>query len=375
MFNAFFAYLAAAAAGDGGAFFAWALALPFFLLFYVRYKAANFFLFILFNIMPFVLCYLLRNSSLLPVFVLFCAVLLIYSLNARYNKRPFKASHFIATAPIAVNFAFAFLNRMFDIGVPDLLYKINAVLALICYITAAHVSNIDESLSVLTLHGSQPVKPIHKFNNRVIFYYVAIVVLIASIAFYIPSDFLLPLLSGIFTGFFRILASIIRFITGLFSRGEQPPAEEAAGEIPNDIMMNQAEPNEFLQLLERIFMYTAYTAAAVLIIAAICYGAYWLYKMFYVPKNNENDIKEFAAPDYKVKNENFIWGKIKGLFPFLDKNARIRRLYYKKVKSYISRGVKLERDNTASVISNKISQYEDIAELTKLYEKARYFEK
>jgi hypothetical protein len=228
---------------------------------------------------------------------------------------------------------------------------------------------------VLTLHSSQPVKPIHKFNNRVILYYVAAVVLLAFFAFYIPSDFLLPLLSGIFTGFFKILASIIRFIAGLFSRNEQPVTYEEAAEMPEEFLMKQSEPNEFLLLLERIFMFAAYTAAAVLIITAIGYGAYWLYKMFYVPKSDENDLKEFAAPDYKVKNQNFILGKIKSLFPFLDKNARIRRLYYKKVKSYISKGVKLEKDNTAGVISNKILEYEDIAELTKLYEKARYFEK
>lgn len=350
-------------------FLSYLLIFPFYLLFLIRRKVKNIVLFLILNLSPFILTPLMPDLISTLVYALFCFILAFYSIQMRLNQRSIKGSFIITLPPLVVNFLGAVLNRALEINIPDVFFVINSTLSIICYILVTHISNIDGSLELLTSFGSQPVKPILDFNNRTIAVFALLTGVFASLSLFIKLDSLWSLISGTILAVLRFIFSLLAKISNPQETADYP---ESLGSTENmqTLFEPPPEPNALMILLEQIFVYMVYLLLIGLLLFGIGYTIYKFYKKFYASNQNTGDTKEFAAPLYEVKN--FKFKKLRDLFPVLSKDMRIRRLFYKKVKSYLKKGVKLENDNTAKIISEKISQYEDIKELTHLYEKARY---
>ena len=126
-------------------------------------------------------------------------------------------------------------------------------------------------------------------------------------------------------------------------------------------------------MLEKIVMFLVYTAIVAGIVAGIIYLFYQLYKKFYSTKRAYmSDIKEFAAPDATL--ENFA-ARLAEIVPFLGfaPMQKTRKLFFKKVRQHIKKGVEVRSYDTPRDIAGKIKVSENIDALTGEYEAVRYY--
>jgi len=369
-FNVFLALTIAMVFGAAPVNYSWLMLVPFYFLSFVRLKAKNIFAFVILNLSPFALLIFLRDIRISLIYGFFCSLLCIYSFSVRVNRRKIQGGMFTAVFPVGIVFFGMLLDFFAKTYIPAAFFTVNASLAFICAIIVTHVSNIDNSLENLTLTNSQPVKPILDFNNRAIAVFVLLTALAALLSTAIRLDFILPLI-------LRAFIALMKWFFSLFSQAPEPETTEPVPPLEGDglgLFSSADDPSMFFIILEKILFFVMYTALVALVLFAIGSAIYTFYKKFYALKQDNGDKTEFAAPLYSVKKERFILKRIKSIFPVFDKNARIRKLFYKKVKSYLTKGVKLRKDNTAQTIAQKIERFEDIHDLTQLYEKARYGE-
>lgn len=368
-FNAVFSIIIAVTYDSYHVIFSYLLIIPFMFYSFIRRKIKKLWMFFILCLTTFTTVFFIQDLKALIIYIVYNIAVLIYTLNIRFENQIDNNKPYMIMLPLIFNLTGVIINYIFSTNISNVFFLFNSTVSIVCYILLTHITNIDSSLSVLSLSGPQPVKFILAFNNISIALFIFIIAIIAPLTLFIKLDFLWAAVSSLFL---TIMKRLFSSHNNLFTSEENVSIEETPPqqELDMSIFNKVNEPSALFALIEKIFYYVLNFVAFGLLILLIIIVAYNIYKKFYdiVPENG--DIKEFAKPIYKKNKHNF--KKIIEAFPVFNKNLRIRRLFYKKVRSYSAKGVKVENDNTAQALSKKISKYEDISELTMLYEKARY---
>jgi hypothetical protein len=249
------------------------------------------------------------------------------------------------------------------------------------YLVYNQTVRIDESLAILSVSGKKPVNAIIRFNNSILAMLFIPVVLFAVLSPWIPMDRAAGLLGAALLAALRGLFRFIGWIMSFFSAEEvadipqdaPPPEQDFSG-----FMEEATETPAWLALLETIIHVLMQILVVGLIAAAIAYGAYRLYKRFLATRGRggeegpDGDTSEYIGPKLAVKPIVEALGSLLRRLSPKTENEKIRRMYYKKVYRHIKRGAAIQQTDTTGEIADKLRPAEDIDDLTRLYEKARY---
>lgn len=261
----------------------------------------------------------------------------------------------------------------------DILPELNAFLALILtigFFLYRQTKAVDDSLGIILKTARQPTKTILKFNNRIIGVFLAIMLVFALLSSLLPAY---EALSGVGT----LLLAAIRAIFSLFNfegGGDdpvytKPPALSVGG--PIDYSMPGDNAPWLTAILNGLF-YIAATAALIFVLGLIVNSFYKIYKAFYSENRKtvlEGDTVEYIGVAEK-HNSSIDGGFLRSIFPKKQtEKDKIRREYKKRILWHKRRGVDVTSPDTTGEIAQKVSQKENITELTDKYNKARYSDK
>ncbi|MDR1537335.1 MAG: hypothetical protein LBU32_04950 [Clostridiales bacterium] len=240
---------------------------------------------------------------------------------------------------------------------------------IICCYVFKHLNNLDHSLSLITRTTEQPVKTILSMNNKAIALFSCAV---AGVAVWASQCDL----ENFAKKFVEALKSFIIWIVGgilnlllLFASNEDAPLPEAPQTAAPDIM-ELAEPyeaNPIAEIIGRILAYALIIAAFAGAAIGAVYICWLLYKKFYSSRT-DGDEKEFLAPEIFAVEA--IKKNLRGLIPHFGSAEKTRRLFRKRIKRFISKGVPIMSCDTPEDMMSKIP--EDISALTAKYQQARY---
>lgn len=345
------------------------LIIPFYICLFIRAKSHNIFIFTLAHGLIF-LSFLFVPGSLSKIFYrAFISIIIIYSFSVRVGTNLRNADISIVVPPVIICIIGRFLNSMLNIQFPPVYFIISAGFAILCFIALTHIVNIDLALNNITEYGRQPLHSIVRFNNSVILLFILLIAGIMGLSQFVSLDSIFTLL---LVGVWFLITFIVGVIASLF--------EETL--IYEPFMMNRpvieetllGDPNALWLILVKAATVIAVVLLVVFAVLMISFMLYSFYKRFKATNQTGNDTAEFILPAYFSEKEKPLSGMITAPFFGRSKAARIRRLFIKKVRRYVPHSLKLNKHDTAQDISEKISCYEDISELTDMYEKARYGE-
>ena len=181
--------------------------------------------------------------------------------------------------------------------------------------------------------------------------------------------------SGLDQGIYTLGRLLRRFIAWLLSGGSREPAvtleETKEPEMRAPLLPEQEEASPFWQafwdILEKVFT----VAILLLVVAALCWGLYWLYKKYNARAMDNGDILEVLPKNVQDKREKLEGSKRIGRGLFSTKpEDRIRRYYRKKIEQNLRPKLSLSPVELEKAAG--LSQKEGIEEFHRLYEKARY---
>ena len=354
-------------------YFAYLLAVPFFLMYFIRNTVNSLFVFLISHLAILVVVYFLPlDFGLKVICIIFTVFCLILSLYDRLTEAKSGLTIAFLILNAAVNIAVGIVITTFELNIPGTFFVANMIAAILFYLIYSHNMDIGESIQAITLTSSQPIKSIKKFNNAAIAIFLSFVGIAAILSGLLPVE---AVLRGLGNGF----VAVLRFLLSR-ERPEpdveyvpEPPPMQMGNELQEWMMQETRGPFILWVILERILMFLFAAAIITGIIAGIIYLCYMLYKKFYALKkiHADADLKEFIAPDITIETIAARLFKLAPVFGF-SPEQRVRRQFYKKVKKHMKTGLKVQNSDTAKEIAAMINKKENIDELTKLYEKARY---
>lgn len=352
------------------------LAIPFFLMRFVRRNVNNFLVFLLSHIVLIFFPLFLPVHHLASLFA-FLAMLIagIYSTYVRIKGRWLIEKDVVIFAIALIAVIYGVLEYFSLSGVAALLTAW-AFVIILCYIIQSQIYQLDFTLSLLSDTAGQPLPTILRFNNGILAAFLLPVILVAAVSLFKPLDQLLRLIGR---GIYLAIRWFYSVLSALFMGDEPPPMEEV---LPQDSPMQNpmeglpppTKAPRWLEILDTILYYLIHIILIAGLIALIVFLIYRLYKRFHAPMPEDDDIREDI--DREVTRESIqdslrnFWNRL----PFFgrDQRAKIRRAYFRKVRQYIRKGVGIQKTDTTGEIKEKIKPDEDIALLTEQYNKARY---
>jgi len=360
--------------GNDAIIYIYVLIVPFFIMISIKQAFGSLVFFALPQLLIVAAAFFLP-LELAPRIICFAFLLfsMIYAFTDRLSDKDMGLTLAFVALIAAINIAAGWVSAGGELNIPAEFMIGNVMAVIVCYILHAHMIDISESLDAISLTSIQPVTTIKKFNNAAIVLFIALAAVAALFSGYLP-------VAAALRGFGNFLLAAIRFLVSLGNREETPYAEDLG--MPNDMQMSPdqfgmepTEPFILWVILEAIFMFLVSAAIVVGIIAGIGYLFYKLYKRFYATGTRVmSDYIEFAAPEAKVSG---LAARLADVIPFLNLAPvnKARRLFYKKVRGYIKKGLGVKASDTAREIAAEIGKSEDIGGLTAAYEEARYYEK
>ncbi len=268
----------------------------------------------------------------------------------------------VSSLMIVLSFASVILKHYAIVPV----FSVNVVVVLISKLLWTQIYNMDSSLELITRNTVQPVKNIVSFNNKIIFVFIVAAVVIMVLSRYYRIDAAITFLGVSFLNFLRYLASLSK---------DEPPvatpqpqnASRGGGQPDLAAIFGPGKTSAFFAVLEQALMFLTMVGLVVGVFALIWYVCFSIYRGFYANRKDDADYKELFMPDIFIGKTKI---SLRDFFTNYPTN-RIRRMFYKKVKKNISKGVPIEVSDTAMEISEKI-QSENIRGLAAEYERARY---
>ncbi len=337
--------------------------IPILLSFLIRKTVKNFFLFLGLNLL-FVLPVFaldLYQSLFYGAFFLFLFFNTFIKRLKPYQELSFSAIVVVLGLNIAVSVSASVLGYK---QIPPYMF-IYSLLAVLTFLISSQIRKVDYSLELITATTFQPVDRILSFNNRTFLLFAGILLVLSVGSLLIDFEgYIYGLLGLILTGI-RYLASLQKpELPGepLVEVTPPPPPPATMGRFPLD----PGKENFIVKLIEEIIMFLMQIVLVLGFIGLILYAAYLLYKKFYSVKKSD-DIVEFISPETSLER---MLQSIKT--SFLGPSNKLRRIYFKKVKSYIKKGSSIQSSDTTAEIQEKLSSFEDISELTGKYEQVRY---
>ena len=352
-------------------YFAYLMAIPFFLMMFIRETFASLFIFILGHLAIIAGVYFLPFEFNLKILIMACSVLfLIFSFYDRLTEMKSGLTMAFLFLSAAVNIAAGLISAAFGLAISNLFFVGNMLITILCYFLFCHNSDIGLSLEAITLTSSQPVKSIKRFNNAAIGIFLSLAVILSMFAGILPVR---AILSGLGNG-------LLDFIRYLFSLGSRETVYEYVETAPLPMDQGMSQLHEMFEardpfflwvVLERVLIFLMVTAAIVGVIVLIIYLSYMLYKKFYARSIIQSDIKEFVAPEVNIES---IAARLFDFLPAFgfSPEHKIRKQFYKKVKKHIKNGIIIQKSDTAKEIAQIIKEKENIDMLTNQYEEIRY---
>jgi len=352
------------------------LAIPFFFLFFLRQKVKKMEDFIILHIIllgaPFVT---LGNVRTFVPLLGFAIVSVIYSMNMK-NKGEWSMPGVAAAWIIG---ALAVLSLLFDAYVPHLggigaLLNISSLACLAAIVLYVHLDNLRFSLA--TLKGLQKKSAqATSASKLLITIFLIMIVTFGALSILFPSQSAVLMIAQLLGQIILLPVRFMVFLVQFFFGNEM----EGAGAIPPILMGGNGEMEEMARQEDPAFAILStimgiLTMFIVVVAASIIIGLLFrgLYRAFN-KKNNDNEKQSLMPEDVKSKLK-FVFGDMKELLPRFRLSVKhpVRRAYIKKINSHIKQGFKALPHYTPEIIANKIRPTEDIDELTRRYEKARY---
>jgi len=248
------------------------------------------------------------------------------------------------------------------------------------FIIHTHMDNVDYRLKVLRSveQYNQPAQRVLAFNNKMIVVYVAGLVVVGFVGAVFPVGRALTRAVG------WLLWPLRRQLGNVPGAIQYVPTPEFEltrpdWEIPPDAEYVIYHGRGLLEIMaehrvELDAMPFFYSEMLLLWAAALAFLAlmlYFFYKRFFQRKKGRALGKN--ADETEALHGSF-FSDLRAFLPRRKKHSRnaIRRAYAKKVNRHIKDGVKIEASDTTEIIAEKIRPFDDIDELTALYEGVRY---
>jgi hypothetical protein len=231
---------------------------------------------------------------------------------------------------------------------------------------------------------SQPTGRIKRFNRFLLLGFVALLVAILLAAPFLHLEQIIPWLASLLL---LGVKKLFQFLLTLFPNGNgsetvpsettEPPEPTETGGLPDG---GEAPP--WLVVVQEILIYLLMIGTAVILLIVVVSVLYSLYRRFYENRRSGPDILESLLPKFSsqiqenVRRGQIRWERLFGRSP----EQKIRRNYYRLVEELIRRGLALDAGETPRGIAELArAQIEEsaagaaiLAEMTDLYEKARY---
>ncbi len=276
----------------------------------------------------------------------------------------------LRAVPDGVYFSMALhLLLLIAVGFSDSLYLIlvDAVIILICYLTARQVDVFENTYYHSINSSSQPSAAIRR-NNR-----LTVIVLVISVLFALCMLFIFP-----YEAFYSMLLALAKLLVDILL-----PYREGEDIVPNGDLASQ---RDMLPLVaEEGLPFPLKIVGAVIVILITMLVLNLLYNMI------TRLIRNFRLPDEDIIFERddvvtdiiedldhtTVASKLKRKDFGKGEEYHIRKKYYDKVRKAIRKGVKIKKSYTPGQIESLIaaSGDESIRELTPLYENVRYNKK
>jgi hypothetical protein len=244
---------------------------------------------------------------------------------------------------------------------------ITAVICCLAHILTTHITGIDQTLDAVSHFSRQPVSAIRRHNNIIIAVFTALAALAISLVFiFVSPERLYALLGSLLDGF----AAFVRWLFRNSGHQEAATPAPLPGEPMADAFMGlpEEEPNLFMRILGALIR-NYFLLLTVVGFALFIYLFYVSIKGFRFKKRvrimDNGDVSEIVGPDTRE----WLTGRLPrgGRMP----GDPVRRAFYKKVRKYRDM---VELSDTATQMAAKIREKEQIDELAKQYQQARYTE-
>ena len=242
--------------------------------------------------------------------------------------------------------------------------------ALLIYFGEMHFTNVDETLDNVNEMLNQPEVKIRRFNNRILWVFLAGTAVIAALAVIFRLD-------KAVIAFFQGLLAVIRFLISLIPEPGNAPSSESFPEESftpgekEDWNLEPGEASNFWLFLEYVLIVAVVIAA----VAGVIYGLYRFYKWYYSRKPDlvTSDDYEETSTYIEKKSTAFATPGVSLLERLrLSPEKRVRRIYRKRLQTPMRQG-ELKPSDTPGEILTKLPS-EDLEVLSDIYEKARYSE-
>jgi len=351
---------------------AFLLALPFFLMSFLRRRIGSFILFMAvhaaFVALPFWLPLSVSEKGA-AVFALLVSA--IYSLIVRL-KGPLTLELGVAVFG-AVTLCALDIFLVYLMGMQGLitLYMAWAFVFLLGSLISDQTGNVDDTLDIISGAAHQPIRSILRFNNALMAVFGVLAAGVALFSGMVPLGRVLRV-----TG--RLLRDFLVWLLSLFSEIETPPPEEpeaaqAPAESPPPPMPEDyGEPPAWLMLIYNILEIIVQVVVVAGITLAIFYGIYKLYRLFHERQSQDGDIREYIGPALEPQRiRDFI--KSVGSRMVRDMESdRIRRRYARKIRRQIRKGANILVSDTTGEIYGKLPHRDGLEDLTAKYNYVRY---
>jgi len=353
--------------------------IPFFVLMLVRKKVSNFYVFMFIHL----------AIIGLPVWIwwghnFFWPIIVLYGLFSAYSiarRLDMEVAVNFGTyvALVAVLGGLAFISNAFNIADIRILvnfYIFMFIVGIFATILHIQMSNMDSHLRLIDKVGS---KSLYKANYVTVGVFFAVVLVFAVATVFVPPESI----GAIIRLPFSFLASIFRRTEPETGMGEAIPQENGHAEYHHDLYWEHLEidpdalpPPHQEVLIEDISDLLLWDAASVVSMVLIGILIVLIMVVLFRAMLRKMRASKGKLPsDIEVEKLKMnLKGSIGSAFSRLGQRLKnpVRREYRKKVNVHIKKGAKIMLHHHTENIANIILPEEDICELTKQYEVARY---
>lgn len=289
-----------------------------------------------------------------------------------YARRTSGTDDPMSTMQLALAFAVA-LVLYYVTGKMDLenlrpMILVMFILHISVYMIYFHQLNVRGALEASAEHLNQSTKKLNGINNKIIAFYVVIMLLLIGVGVVLRMDVVFAMLG-------QMLLLLLRVIVRFLFRGDSPEGEVIVGGEEAAVGGDSPGPGgeyvtyQFWLILEKFIIAAALIGALILLI----YLIYHFYQKFVRNRVTEQSTSEFEETTIFVEKVARVKKERKSLFDYfnLTNDKKVRHIYAKKVQKQIKAGVNVTASQTAQEIKKVVTR-EDLGSITTLYEKARY---
>jgi len=351
----------------------YSLLAPFFAMTYIREKTRNIFAFFVLHmalvLFPLMLPVGGKHKCLMMILL---ALSIIHSFVSRFDVQLDFGPHSLVPIVVLNTGLIIFLQQKH----PEAVVFVNVlviwvIVEFISYVLFNQTARVDFSIDILSKTTRQPIKTMLRFNNIMLSVFVLIVLGASALAPYFPVWWI--------NDIGRMLLAALRKLSQLGTEApepEPPPAQAPPQMTQGMPMLPDTEPTpEWLKVLYDVLFYVAAVVSVAIVLVIFAYVAYRVYKKFYETSRigADGDTREFVLPEIEKEALNML-RNFRLRMPYFGKSEseRIRRMYYKKVRKYISKGTEVKLSDTAGEIAGKIVSDNEMPQLTVKYNIARY---